>query len=243
MTTWYSAVHHSGCPGGRSRVPRRRVNATGSLEIEVPSVARDHRQDPFEALARCCPSPLAGGRGCRTCSSRFEPRLDPCSLALAGAFKAACTLATSASGCFHEHDHGPLEHPKPLEGDWGCCIDPLKVAFPSRATAEASPGQGPRTPYLGSPQRDCSRWRLRPDPHGFGHLMSREPRIPLSGATRETSGTAGAAHVCTTHAATGSCGASTPRRGRSLTNPRGLPSRDCPLRTGVVCQAQPKLKA
>lgn len=50
----------------------------------------------------------------------FETRLDPCSLALAGAFKAACALATSASRCFHEHDYGPLEHPRSLEGDWGC---------------------------------------------------------------------------------------------------------------------------
>jgi len=95
----------------------------------VPSIARDHRQDPFEALARCCPFPLAGGQGCHTCSSRFEPRLDPCSLALASAFKAACALATSASGCFHEHDHGPLEHPGPLKGDRGCCTGPSKVAF------------------------------------------------------------------------------------------------------------------
>jgi hypothetical protein len=95
----------------------------------VPSIARDRRQDPFEALARCCPSPLAGGQGCRTFLSRVEPRLDPCSLALAGAFKAACALATSASGCFHEHDYGPLEHPRSLEGDWGCSLDSLKVAF------------------------------------------------------------------------------------------------------------------
>jgi hypothetical protein len=95
----------------------------------VPSIARDRRQDPFEALARCCPSPLAGGQGCRTFLSRVEPRLDPCSLALASAFKAACALATSASRCFHEHDYGPLEHPRSLEGDWGCSIDSLKVAF------------------------------------------------------------------------------------------------------------------
>jgi len=95
----------------------------------VPSIARDHRQDPFEALARCCPFPLAGGQGCHTCSSRFEPRLDPCSLALAGAFKAACALATSASRCFHEHDYGPLEHPRSLEGDWGCTTGSLKVAL------------------------------------------------------------------------------------------------------------------
>lgn len=114
----------------------------------------------------------------------------------ARAFKAACALTTSASGCFHEHDHGPLETPQ-TTGKWLGRLSPVSESCLSTGTtAEASQGQGPRTPCLGTPHRDCSRWRLRPDLVGFGHLLSREPLLSLSGATRETGGTASAGHAC-----------------------------------------------
>ena len=114
----------------------------------------------------------------------------------ARAFKAACAPTTSASGCFHEHDHGPPETPQPT-GKWLGRLSPAdESCLSTGTTAKASQGQGPRTPYLGTPHRDCSRWRLRPDLAGFGHLLSREPPFSLSGATRETGGTASAARAC-----------------------------------------------
>jgi len=51
-------------------------------------------------------------------------------------------------------------------------------------------GSGAETPSLDTPHRDCSRWRLRPDPDRFGHLLSRAPPASLSGATREESSAA-----------------------------------------------------
>jgi hypothetical protein len=107
---------------------------------------------------------------------------------------------------------------------WDDCLFRFESRLSSRATARASQGQGPRTPCLGAPHRDCSWWRLCPDPDRPGHLLSREPFFSLSGATWEKGGTASATHACTAHVATGPCGVPPPRRGETLTSPRGLPS-------------------
>jgi len=173
--------------------------------------------------------PLAGGRSCRTCSSRFEKlRLDPCSQRFSRAPSRPHALprllqvdvSTSTTT-----DHS--RHPRPLESGWGGCHRRVESCLSTGTTAGASQGQGPRTPYLGTPRRDCSRRRLRPDLDDSGHLLSRGPLFSLSGATGETGGTASAARACRAHGATGSCGAPPPRRGGTLTNPRGLLSTDC----------------
>jgi hypothetical protein len=152
---------------------------------------------PFRALARCGSTrwPADGAvarfhRGSRTTTRPLFATL------FARAFKAACAPTTSASGCFHEHDHGPPETPQPT-GKWLGRLSPAgESCLSTGTTAKASQGQGPRTPCLGSPHRDCSRWRLCPDLARFGHLLSREPPFSLSGATRETGGTASATHAC-----------------------------------------------
>lgn len=70
-------------------------------------------------------------------------------------------------------DHS--KHPRPPESVVGAAAWHRKLPFAPRTTARASQGQGPRTPCLGSPRRDCSRRRLRPDPDRSGHLLSRGP--------------------------------------------------------------------
>jgi hypothetical protein len=94
----------------------------------------------------------------------------------------------------------------------------------SRATAEGTQGQGSRTPSLDTPHRDCSRRRLCPNPDRFGHLLSRVPTSSLSGVTWGEGDAANATRACKAHVARGSCDARFPRRDRTLTNPRGLPS-------------------
>jgi hypothetical protein len=56
--------------------------------------------------------------------------------------------------CFHEHDHGPLEHPRPPNPWLGRLPARAKVAFQSRATAGGTQGQGSRiTESRHSPSR------------------------------------------------------------------------------------------
>jgi hypothetical protein len=93
-----------------------------------------------------------------------------------------------------------------------------------RVAAEGAQGQGSRTPCLDTPHRDCSRRRLRPNPDRFGHLLSRTPASSLSGVTWGEIDAAFAARACKARVARGPCGARFPRRNRTLTNPRGLPS-------------------
>jgi len=92
------------------------------------------------------------------------------------------------------------------------------------ATAEGAQGQGSRTPSLDTPHRDCSRQRLCPNPDRFGHLLSRVPPSSRSGVTWGEDDAANAASACKAHAARGSCDGRFPRRDRTFTNPRGLPS-------------------
>jgi hypothetical protein len=124
----------------------------------------------------------------------------------------------------------------------GAAVTGSESCLSTGTTAEASQGQGPRTPCLGSPHRDCSRWRLCPDLAHFEHLLSREPLFSLSGATREMGGTASAAHACKRAQRQGSCGVPPPRRGGTLTNPRGLlVQQTARKRAGVSVDGQPKL--
>jgi len=98
-----------------------------------------------------------------------------------------------------------------------------KLPF-DRTAAEGTQGQGPRTPCLDTPHRDCSRRRLRPNPDRFGHLLSRTPISSLSGVTWGENDAAVAARACKARVARGPCGGRFPRRNRTLTNPRDLPS-------------------
>lgn len=211
-------------------------------EIEASSIARGLSGGPFGLLARCCstrwPADGAAARFHRGSKTTTRPLF---AALFARAFKATCAPTTSASGCFHEHDHGPLETPH-TTGKWLGRLPPAGESYLSTGTtAEASQGQGPRTPYLGTPQRDCSRWRLRPDLDDFGHLLSRGPLFSLSGATGETGGTASATRACKR----------TRRQGRAARHLREEGGRSptrgafCPQtvrkRTGVSGNGQPKL--
>jgi hypothetical protein len=110
-------------------------------------------------------------------------------------------------------------------GGWDDChVGPRESPLWIRQTAEGTQGQGSRTPSLDTPHRDCSRRRLRPNPDRFGHLLSRVPLSSRSGVTWEEDNAANAARACKAHAARGSCGVRFPRRDRTFTNPRGLPS-------------------
>jgi hypothetical protein len=194
----------------------------------VPSVVRGLHGHPFGLPRGAVPS---AGRRTELPHVFIEvrkPRLDPCSQRFSRAPSRPHALprllqvdvSTSTTT-----DHS--RHPRPLESGWGGCHRRVESCLSTGTTAGASQGQGPRTPYLGTPRRDCSRRRLRPDLDDSGHLLSRGPPFSLSGATGETGGTASAARACRAHGATGSCGAPPPRRGGTLTNPRGLSSTDC----------------
>jgi len=187
----------------------------------VPSTGEDLRERPFER-----PRGAAASAGLRRQSPHVfievrELRLDPCPLAVANVFKAACASSVSADKCFHEHDWGPLEHPEP-RGVVGTTAMLDRKSPLDPATAEGTQGQGSRTPSLDTPHRDCSRQRLRPNPDRFGHLLSRVPPSSRSGVTWGEDDAANAARACKAHVARGSCGARFPRRNRTFTNPRGL---------------------
>jgi hypothetical protein len=152
-----------------------------------------------------------------------EHRLDLSPRALTRELEAACAPLASAEQCFHEHDCGPLEHPR------------RRIA--SRATAwldRVAPIHGNhRTGWRSgaeenlsscAPRDDCSSRRLRPDLDRFGRLLSRPP---LARPVRSDVGSEGGRHrrVRLQGArATGPCDAEVPRRNPTFTSPRHLPS-------------------
>lgn len=152
-----------------------------------------------------------------------KPRLDFLTpAALAGAWEAACASTTSAKKCFYEHDYGPLEHPDHrIRGRDGCQSIESRPSIAGNHRRYAGPGV--EKPNLDAHRRDCSRWRLRPNPDRFGHLVSRAPSFALSGETRGEGGVAAITLACTANATKGSCDARLPRRSPAFTNPRGLP--------------------
>jgi hypothetical protein len=107
------------------------------------------------------------------------------------------------------------------EGEGDDCLVPGESRLSSGATAGGTQGQGSRSPNLDTPHRDCSRWRLRPDPDRSGHLASQTSPASLSGETREPSDAASAAHACKARAARGSCDARSPRRESDVHQPEG----------------------
>jgi len=194
---------------------RRPSRARGAFHRRRPA------RTPFRAPARSAATAGLRRQPPHVFIEVRKPRLDPCPLAFANVFKAACATSVSASECFHEHDQGPLEHPEP-RGVVGTTAMLDRESPLSPATAEGTQGQGSRTPSLDTPHRDCSRRRLRPNPDRFGHLLSRVPPSSRSGVTWGENDAANAARACKAHVARGSCGVRFPRRNGTFTNPRGL---------------------
>jgi len=204
--------------GSTARQCSRLSRARGAFHRRRPARA------PFrEPVRRAVP---AGRRGqpLRFFIEVRKPRLDLCSLAVAGAFKAERASTVSASGCFREHDNGPLERP-----------DHRKVMGRLPESERKSPfDRGNRRSYAGSgventesrhsPRGIAPGGDFAPTPDRFEHLVSRTSPASLPGETREESDAADAAHTCIARAARGSCDARFPRRNPTLTNPRGLPS-------------------
>lgn len=131
---------------------------------------------------------------------------------------------------------------RPPESDGTTAGIRTKVAFRSGQPPKLRRARGREHRVSTLPTRDCSRWRLRPDPDRFEHLVSRTSPASLPGETREESDAADAARTCIARAARGSCDARFPRRNPTPTNPRGLLSsgrsrceREAPLRDSRSC--------
>lgn len=174
--------------------------------------------------ARCFALPrLAGRRVCRASSSRYETSTRPLLCCFSRArMEATRALTTSAGGCLHEHDCGPLEHPAPRCSRARRLPCSGRKSPSDRCSRRRSRGQGPSKPMLGIPGRDCSRPRFRPNPDRSGHLSSQDAVPCRSGATRWGSGAANAGRACKARSAEGRCGGGHPRRCPALTGPRCL---------------------
>lgn len=110
--------------------------------------------------------------------------------------------------CFHEHDHGPLEHPRPPNPWFGTIASSTERNLSIEGDRRRYAGPGvEKEPNLDIPHRDCSRRRLRPNPDRSGHLLSRAPLFALSGKTGADNGIADVAPACTAGTTRGSCDA------------------------------------
>jgi hypothetical protein len=192
-------------------------------EIEVPSAEGDPRKRP---LGRPWGAPASAGQR-RQPPHVFigvrERRLDPCPSAVAYVFKAACAASVSASGCFHEHDWDPSNIPHHCEVVGTTALYRSKVAFrPGNRRKRAGSGAENTVPRHSPPRLLVTETSPQP----------RSLRAPLVAGTGlfpvrsdvERGRCRHAAYACKAHVATGSCGARSPRRDRTFTNPRGLPS-------------------
>jgi hypothetical protein len=91
-----------------------------------------------------------------------EHRLDLSSHAFAWELEAARAPLVSAERCFHEHDWGPLEHPRRRSavGATARC----RPSFPGRGQSpDGHEARGRGVPLHGIPRDDCSPRRLRPN--------------------------------------------------------------------------------
>jgi len=200
------------------------------------------RRSPFEPRRGALPW-LAGPDRCRACSSRWVTATRPLFVRSSRASSRPRALSRLLQRMFprarpRTSSNIPNDR-KPSLGRLPPCVESrLSPRQPRKLLGD----RGRATPCLGAPRRDCSRQRLCPDPDCFGHLLSRGPFFSLSGATWEQSGTANAAHTCAVRATRGSCDVRPPRRGETLTNPRGLPSPSRP-RHGRVHSDHPEPRA
>jgi hypothetical protein len=220
--------------------------------IRLTPLPLEHVNAPTSTESRCLPS----RETCTGALSSLGLALCPGWPARTGAARVHRGLVTSTRPLFVRFSRAP-SRPRALSRLLQPMFPRARPRTPSNIPNDRKPslgrlpfsskvafrrGQPPKlrevrdrgTPCLGTPHRDCSRWRLCPDLDRFGHLLSRGPFFSLSGATWENSGTASATHPCTECAASGSCGAPPPRRGETFTNPRGLSSTGHPHRGRVV---------
>jgi hypothetical protein len=131
------------------------------------AIARDRRELPSEARVERCVRWPAGQLPHVFIDVR-KRRLDPCSPA----------VRRRVPGRVRSYDfcRWMLPRARPWTSrtsrTTGSVVGTAAASDRSRlrssATAEGTQGQGPRKPTLDALHRDCSRWRLRPDPDRFG---------------------------------------------------------------------------
>jgi hypothetical protein len=163
------------------------VNATDFPEPEVPSTGEARRTS---SLARVrsrvrrhhWPVVAAAARVHRGSKTSTRPGYRaPLSRAFRGPHALPRLLQMF---CFHEHDHGPLEHPRPPNPWFGTIASSSERNLSIEGDRRRYAGPGvEKEPNLDIPHRDCSRRRLRPNPDRSGHLLSRAPLFALSGKT------------------------------------------------------------
>jgi hypothetical protein len=200
------------------------VNASDFPELEAPSTGGDLTERPFEHPRRCAarrwPAGTAAARVHRRSRTPTRPLSVRCRERLRGrvrCFGFCRWMSPRARPRTFRTSRAAGERP----GRLPCSIEShLPIGQPPKVRRV----RGRETPCLDTPHRDCSRRRLRPNPDRFGHLLSRTPASSLSGVTWGESDAAFARRACKAREARGPCGARFPRRNRTLTNPRGLPS-------------------
>jgi len=208
--------------GSRPLGARQCLRASGP---EVPSIAEDRHTRPCEPVWGALP-PLAGGGSRRTCSSMFrETSTRPSTLAL--------RLRLPGRVRSHDFCKRSLLRARPWttrtsraagvghRDDWH---RRSKVALRSGQSPELREVRGRENPTLDAPHRDCSRWRLRPNPDRSEHLLSRaSPFSPVWSDVGEGLA-ASAAPACKACARKGRATPVFREEERALTNPRCFPS-------------------
>lgn len=160
------------CPTVVSPFSPVHVNATGLRELEVPSTAKDHHPYPCGRVCGALPL-LAGSCNHRTCSSLFRKTSTRPLVARYSrspsrprALPRLLQMNVSASTTM---DHSNIPDHRRVIG-----TTPVIEGCPSmQANRRRYAGSGVEKPNLDAPHRDCSRWRLCPNPDRFRHLLSR----------------------------------------------------------------------
>jgi hypothetical protein len=194
----------------------------------------------FRAPVERCRRWPAGAVAARFHRCSKEPRLDPCSTALRGRLQGRMR--------FHDFCRWMSPRARPWttgtsqtagEGRWDDCHFESKVSLRIRAIAEGAQGQGPRRYRISAlPTVIAHDGDFAPTPIASGASCRGHGSLPLSGATWGENDAAFAACTCKVRATRGSCDASLPRRRRTLTNPRCLPSQGRP-RCGLCAPVRP----
>jgi hypothetical protein len=110
--------------------------------------------------------------------------------------------------CFHEHDHGPLEHPRPPNPWLGRLPTRMKASFQSRATAGGTQGQGSRKNRISTfPIVIAHDGDFAPTPIAPGTSCREHRPSPCPERRGGESGIANIAPACTAGTTRGSCDA------------------------------------
>lgn len=208
---------------------------------EVPSAGEVLCPRPLRARStERCPRWPARGAAARVHRSfrkleSFQAPTRPAGAQLSLAFRGPhALLRLLQMKCFHEHDDGPLEHPRPPNPWVGRLpFNDRGKPLPSRATAEGTQGQGSRINRISTfPEVIAHPGDFAPTPIAPGTSCREAPFFALSGETWGENGSAVVASACTAGATRGSCDARFPRRNPTFTNPRCLPPSGRPRRDG-----------